>query len=78
MTDNLYKKLSNERKELQEKGLVPKWYSTGAWQMFKSKYLYDTDEAVKGQFKRIARTAASHLKGTEFKSDFAESKFFEF
>lgn len=77
MTDNLYKKLSNERKELQEKGLVPLWYSTGAWQMFKSKYLYDTDEAVKGQFKRIAKTAASHLKGTEFNSDFAEDKFFE-
>jgi ribonucleoside-diphosphate reductase alpha chain len=75
MTDNLYKKLSEERKELQEQGLVPEWYSTGAWQMFKEKYLYETDQAVKGQFTRIAKTAASHLKGTELE-DQAESKFF--
>lgn len=72
MADNLYKKLSEERKELQEKGLVPEWYSTGAWQMFKAKYLYETDEAVKGQFKRIAKTAAKHVPMLKE----AEDKFF--
>ena len=76
MTDNLYKKLSEERKELQKQGLVPDWYSTGAWQMFKDKYLYETDQAVKGQFTRIAKTAASHLKGTKLEYQ-AESKFFD-
>jgi hypothetical protein len=39
---NIYEKLSKERKELQAKGLLPDWYTTAAWQMFKSKYLYDT------------------------------------
>lgn len=76
MSENIYDKLSQERKELQEKGLVPDWYTTAGWQMFKSKYLYGTDEAVKGQFKRIAKTAAKHLKGTSFESQ-AEEKFFE-
>lgn len=71
--DNLYKKLSEERKELQEKGLIPDWYTTAGWQMFKSKYLYGTDEAVKGQFERIAKTAAKHVE-KEYPE--AESKFF--
>lgn len=61
MTDNIYRKLSIERKELQNKGLIPEWYSTAGWQMFKSKYLYETDEAVKGQFERIASTTAKHV-----------------
>lgn len=74
MTDNLYKKLSEERKELQSKGLIPDWYTTAGWQMFKSKYLYDTNEAVKGQFKRIASTAAKHVKDQYPE---AEDKFFE-
>lgn len=73
--DNIYERLSKERKELQEKGLVPEWYTTAGWQMFKSKYLFNTNEAVKGQFERIAKTAAKHLKGTKFESQ-AESQFF--
>ena len=73
MTDNLYKKLSEERKKLQEEGLVPEWYSTGGWQMFKSKYLYGTDRAVRGQFERIAKTAAKHVPHLPE----AETKFFE-
>ena len=76
MSVNLYDKLSEERKELQTKGLVPEWYSTAGWQLFKDKYLYQTDEAVKGQFTRIARTAAKHLVGTKYEQK-AESKFFE-
>jgi ribonucleoside-diphosphate reductase alpha chain len=74
MTENIYDKLSKERKELQTQGLVPDWYTTAGWQMFKSKYLYDTDRAVKGQFERIAKTAASHVKN---QYPFAEEKFFD-
>lgn len=74
--DNLYEKLSKERKELQEQGLVPEWYSTGAYQMFKSKYEYQTNgRSVRGQFERIARTAASHLKDTSW-AETAEKEFF--
>lgn len=73
--ESIYGNLSKERKELQAKGLVPDWYSTAGWQMFKQKYLFGTDQAVKGQFERIAKTAAKHLKGTKYEQE-AESKFF--
>ncbi len=77
MIDNLYNRLSEERKALQEQGLVPMWYSTGGYQMFKEKYEFQTEgRSVRGQFERIARTAAKHLKGTRFEKQ-AEAKFFE-
>lgn len=60
MTDNIYDKLSKERKKLQEQGLVPEWMSTGGFQLFKDKYQYGTDRSVRGQFERIANTAAAH------------------
>lgn len=67
--DNLYDKLSTERKKLQEEGLVPSWFTTGGFQMFKEKYEYDTDgRSVVGQYERIVRTAASYLKGTKYES----------
>jgi ribonucleoside-diphosphate reductase alpha chain len=59
-----YKKLSQERKDLQAKGLVPDWYITPGYQMFVSRYEYDTNgRSVLGQFERIAATAAKHLAG---------------
>ena len=73
---NIYKELSEERKRLQTEGLVPKWYSTGGYQMFKEKYEYQTNGmSVKGQFQRIAKTAAKHLVGTKYEAE-AEGKFF--
>lgn len=70
MTDNLYKKLSEERKRLQQDGLIPDWYTTGGYQLFKSKYEYQTNgRSVHGQFERIASTAAKHLKGTVYEKD---------
>lgn len=74
---NIYKELSEERKRLQAEGLVPSWYSTGGYQMFKEKYEYQTnDRSVRGQFERIAKTAAKHLIGTKYEKE-AEGKFFE-
>lgn len=62
MTINIYKKLSEERKNLQEAGLVPEWYTTGGYQLFKEKYEYQTNgRSVRGQFERIAKTAAKHV-----------------
>ena len=73
---NIYKELSEERKRLQSEGLVPEWYSTGGYQMFKEKYEYQTEgRSVRGQFERIAKTAAKHLIGTKYEKD-AEGKFF--
>ena len=62
MTENIYNKLSEERKALQAKGLVPEWYTTGGFQLFKEKYEYQTEgRSVRGQFERIAKTAAKHV-----------------
>lgn len=72
--DNIYNKLSEKRKQLQEQGLVPEWYSTSGFQLFENKYEYETNgRSVKGQFERIAKTAASHVP--QLKE--AEGKFFE-
>ena len=77
MSDNLYDKLSRERKDLQEEGFVPEWYTTAGYQMFKDKYEYQTAcRSVRAQFERIARTAASHLAGTSLEKE-AYDKFFE-
>lgn len=73
---DLYEKLSAERKELQAQGLIPEWYSTAGWQMFKERYLSDTDRAVRGQFERIAATAARHLRHIG-KEEEAREKFFQ-
>jgi ribonucleoside-diphosphate reductase alpha chain len=72
-----YKELSRERKELQSKGLVPDWYITPGYQMFKSRYEYQTEgRSVKGQFERIAKTAAKHLSSIG-KEQEGYDKFFE-
>lgn len=77
MSTSIYDKLSEERKELQAKGLVPEWYSTGGLQLFKEKYEYDTNgRSVRGQFERIAKTAAQYIKHIPEFAD-AEQKFFD-
>lgn len=76
MTDNLYKSLSDKRKKLQQDNLVPNWYTTSGLQMFEAKYEYQTNgKSVRGQFERIAKTAAKHLTGTKFEQE-AEHQFF--
>lgn len=62
MTDSLYEKLSNERKKMQAAGEMQDWWSTPAWQLFKSKYLYDA-KTPKEQYTRIAVTLAKHIEG---------------
>ena len=77
MSESIYDKLSKERKRLQKEGLVPEWFTTGGYSMFTQKYEYDTNgRSVRGQFERIAKAAAKHLKGTKFESE-AEGKFFD-
>lgn len=68
-----YERLSNERKELQAKGHLPAWYTTPGWQMFKEKYAYGGEDAVRGRHQTIAKTLAKHLKGREAEW---EGKFF--
>lgn len=68
--DNLYKQLSNERKQLQEEGRLPTWFTTAGWQLFKQKYLYQASD-FKEQVQRIAKTAAQYSGILK-----AEEKFF--
>mgnify|MGYP000846375859 CR=1 FL=1 len=71
--ETIYDRISARRKKLQAEGLVPEWYTTAALQMFEEKYEYDTNgRSVKGQFERIAKTAAKHVE-KEFPQ--AEEKF---
>lgn len=70
MTD-IYSKLSEERKQLQAEGLLPPWFTTAGWQLFKGKYSYG-NETPRNHYERIARTAAKHYPD----SALAESKFF--
>lgn len=64
-------KLSLERKRLQEKDLLPSWFSTAGWQLFKEKYLWaDTPRA---QYETIAHTLAKHTDD----EDTWRGKFFE-
>jgi len=74
MAKTIYGKLSEERKEQQAKGLVPEWVTTAGYQMFKDRYLYQTD-SMRGQFERIADTAARHMPKKH--RDTAREKFFE-
>ena len=70
---NKHEALSLERKQLQEEGRIPQWYSTPAWQMFKSKYLVESEKDVKTRFQVIAKTLAKHLP-VEYRDEY-ESKF---
>ena len=57
---DIYEELSVERKKLQEEGLLPEWYTTGGWQLFKAKYLQD-GETPKDRYMKIAKAAAKYL-----------------
>ena len=55
----LYERLSEERKKLQAQDLAPAFWSTGGYQLFKEKYLYQAANP-REQYERIARTMAVH------------------
>ena len=56
---SIYNKLREERKKLAEAGLIPDWYSTAGWQLFKERYLYQANNP-REQYERIASTLATH------------------
>lgn len=56
---SIYEKLSEERKDLQLRGKLPEWLTTGGFQLIKDKYLHNTDSLLE-TYSRISRTAASH------------------
>lgn len=58
MHESHYTKLSRERKELQANGLLPDWYTTAGYQLFKDRYLWA--KTPREQYETIAATLAAH------------------
>lgn len=56
--ESIYDNLSAERKMLQDTGELPEWFTTGGWQVFKEKVLFDS-VGYRGHVERIARELAS-------------------
>lgn len=73
MSISLYERRSKERKEGQENGEIPLWFTGAGYQLFKEKYQHQL--TVRDQYSLIASTLAKHLKGTKWE-DVAEEKFF--
>lgn len=77
---SLYKKLSEERKQLQALGEVPDWYTTGGYQMFMEKYTLP-GQTLRQRYWQVAETAgkiAEDLYGSSSPSDFSwAEKFFD-
>lgn len=62
--DTFYKKLSKERKELQEAGLLPTWFSTSGYQLFRDKYQWASN--YREQITAISRTLARHTNNPSY------------
>ena len=60
-----FERLSAERKALQAVNLLPEWYTTQAWQMFKDGYIVESEGSVFARHTVIAMTLARHMKGRE-------------
>jgi ribonucleoside-diphosphate reductase alpha chain len=52
--DSLYETLSAERKQLQDEDKLPSWFTTGGWQLFKEKVMFESD-GYNSQVNRIAK-----------------------
>lgn len=61
MTKSIYEELSEERKQLQEVGKLPGWFTTPAWQLLKEKYTTDECPDLYSIYKRISSAAAQHM-----------------
>ena len=57
---SIYEELGEERKQLQEKGLLPIWVTTIAWQMLKENYLSEEYPDLKSVYTRVANHAAKY------------------
>lgn len=60
-----FEELSEERKKLQESGLLPDWYTTQAYQMFSARYQVPGENSVRGRFETVAKTLSKYMVGKE-------------
>ena len=71
---SIYDELGEERKVLQDQGLLPDWVTTLAWQMLKENYLSEKYPDLKSVYTRVAKHAASYMKTDP---ELWETKFFD-
>lgn len=62
---SIYEELSEERKKLQQEGLLPQWFTTSGWQLFSSKYVTNTEKDFKSVAERISKCAAKWTNDPE-------------
>lgn len=73
--NSIYEQYSKERKELQEHGDIPQFYTTGGYQMAMLKYV-QTGKTLKERYETIAKTAARIADDLYGKNNWYD-KFFE-
>lgn len=61
---NKYEQLSHNRKQLQNGGQAPDWYTTAAYQLLVNQEYLDRGETPRGMYARIAQRAAELTKFT--------------
>ena len=66
-------KYSEERKRLQAEGLIPDWWTTNGFQLFKEKYQWA--ESPRAQYEAIAFAAANWLTFTKWEDEAYEQFF---
>ena len=62
----IYEDLSEERKRLQEEGVLPDWFTTAGWQLFSSKYATKAEKDFKSVARRISKCAAKWTDDPEY------------
>lgn len=73
---NKYEQLSHIRKQLQNGGEAPEWYSTAAYQLLVNQEYLDRGETPKAMYTRIAKRAAELTKFT-IPSDWGYATWFD-
>ncbi len=76
MSESIYSKISKERKLLQELGELPKWLTTGGYQVLNKGYFWK-EKSLKESYSRIAKTAAQHAPKETLNNKSWEESFYE-
>lgn len=73
---NKYEQLSHTRKQLQDGGEAPEWYSTAAYQLLVNQEYLDRGETPRAMYHRIAKRAAELTK-FEISADYGYTNWYD-
>jgi ribonucleoside-diphosphate reductase alpha chain len=62
---SIYEELGEERKALQEQGLLPDWVTTPSWQMLKENFVTEEYPNLKSIFTRVSKYASKYTNNPE-------------